>query len=145
MIVCDDHFLNDESMLKAMLRIFEKRITRTFRLRSISWVVLSLSFRRKTRDVCVCVCVFVCVFEEKMRIKIVVFKKSLYSIEFKRCLIFEIDSWINYTFVREHKKKEKSLLRWENSNIFYSISFFKHFFIQSYFKGTDILTPLWFP
>jgi hypothetical protein len=36
MIVCDDHFLNDESMLKTMLRVFEKRIVWILRFKSIS-------------------------------------------------------------------------------------------------------------
>ncbi len=60
LIVCDDHFLDDESILKAILRIFERRTTRIFRLRSILWVVFSLSFRREARDVWMCMCVFVC-------------------------------------------------------------------------------------
>jgi hypothetical protein len=59
MIVCDDHFLNDESMLKTMLRVFVKRIIRILRLRSISWNALSFSFRKEARDLCVCVRVFV--------------------------------------------------------------------------------------
>jgi hypothetical protein len=36
MIVCDNHFLNDESILKTMLQVFEKQITQNFRFKSIS-------------------------------------------------------------------------------------------------------------
>jgi hypothetical protein len=80
MIVCDDRFLNDELMLKTMLRVFERRIIRIFRLRSISWIVFSLSFIREARDVCVCVCVLC---SKRMRIKSVVCEKDLSFVEFR--------------------------------------------------------------
>jgi hypothetical protein len=63
MIVYDDHFLNDEFMLKTMLRVFEKWIIRILRLKSISWVALSLSFRRRARNVYIRV--FIYVLEKK--------------------------------------------------------------------------------
>jgi hypothetical protein len=127
MIVCDNRFLNDESMLKTMLRIFERRITRTFRLRSMSWVVLSLSFRREARDVCVCV---LCL--KKMRIKSVVCEKDLSSVEFRDfCLLKSILELIVRSLVNI-KRKKRSLLRWRDSNIFYFTWSFRHFFIQSY-------------
>jgi hypothetical protein len=133
MIVYDARFLNDESMLKMMLRIFERRIIRTSCLRSISWVVSSLSFRREARDVCVCVYVCLCVWE-RMRIKSVVCEKSLSFVEFKDfCSLRSILEFIVRAFVNI-KKEERNLLRWRNSNIFYSILFFKHFLFQSYFN-----------
>jgi hypothetical protein len=129
MIVCDDYFLNDESTLKTMLRIFEKRITRTSRLKSISWVVSSFSFRREARDVYVCVCVLC---SKKMRIKNVVCEKNLFFVEFKDfCFLRSILELIVRSLVNI-KREERSLLRWRNSNIFYFILFFRHFFIQSY-------------
>jgi hypothetical protein len=79
MIVYNDHFLNDESILKAMLRVFEKRTIRIFRLKSILWVVFSLSFRREARDVWMCVCVCLCVWK-KMQMKSVIFEKKFSSV-----------------------------------------------------------------
>jgi hypothetical protein len=131
MIVCDDRFLNDESMLKTMLRVFEKRIIRTSRLRSISWIVSSFSFKREARDVCVCVCVLC---SKKMRIKSIVCEKNLSSVEFKDfCLLRSILELIARSHVNI-KRKKRNLLRWRNSNIFYFILFFKYLFIQSYFN-----------
>jgi hypothetical protein len=128
MIVCDDRFLNNESMLKTMLRVFERRIIRTFRLKSISWVVLSVSFKEEAGNVCVCVC---CV-RERMRIKSVVCEKDLSSVESKDfCFLKSILELIIRSLVNI-KRKRRSLLRWRNSNIFYFILFFKHFFIQFY-------------
>jgi hypothetical protein len=102
MIVCDDHFLNDESILKTMLRVFERRTIRILRLRSISWIALSLSFRREARDVWMRVCVCLCVWE-----------KCKWEASFSRkvflLLSLEIDSWINHSFAREHKKREKEV------------------------------------
>jgi hypothetical protein len=129
MIVCDDRFLNDESMLKNMLRIFKKRIIRTFHLRSISWVVLFLSFRRETRDVCVCVCVLC---SKEMRIKSVVCEKNLSSVEFKDFYLLKSILELIVRSLVNIKREKRSLLRWRNSNIFYSILSFKHFFIQFY-------------
>jgi hypothetical protein len=129
MIICDDRFLNDESMLKTMLRIFEKRITRILRLRSISWIVFFLSFRREARDVYVCVCVLC---SKEMRIKSVVCEKDLSSVEFKDfCLLRSILELIVRSFVNI-KREKKNLFRWWDSNIFYFILFFKHFFIRFY-------------
>ncbi len=129
MIACDDRFLNDESMLKTMLRIFEKWIVRTFRLKSISWVVSSFSLRREARDVCVCV-----LCSRKMRIRSVVCEKDFYFVEFKDfCLLRSILELIVRSLVNI-KRREESLLRWRDSNIFYSTLFLKHFSIQSYFN-----------
>jgi hypothetical protein len=121
MIACDDHFLNDESMLKAMLRVFERRIARIFRLRSISWVTLSLSFRREARDVCVymCVCVCLCV-RKKMRIKSVVCEKSLSFVEFKDFYLLRsilelvIRSLVN---IKRKEKKSTSLTEFKSSSL----------------------------
>jgi hypothetical protein len=105
MIVCDDHFLNDESMLKAMLRIFEKRTIQTFRLKSISWVALSLSFRREARDVCVCV--FVRAWWEKMQMKSVVFEKNLSFVESRNfCLLRSIFELITRSLVNIKERRE---------------------------------------
>jgi hypothetical protein len=108
MIVCDDHFLNDESILKTMLRVFKKRIIRILRLKSISWVVFFLSFRREARDVCMCVCLCLCAWEKRMQIKSVVFeKKNLSFVEFKDfCLLKSILDLIIRSLVNI-KKKEK--------------------------------------
>jgi hypothetical protein len=119
MIACDDHFLSDESMLKTMLRVFERRIARIFRLRSISWIALSLSFRREARDVCVCVCVCwcFCAWEKKMRMKSVAFEKNLSFVEFRNfCLLKSILELIIRSLVNI-KKEERSLLRWQKSKI----------------------------
>ncbi len=48
MIVCEYHFLSDESMSKTMLRIFKRRITRISRFELISWIDL-LYFVQKKR------------------------------------------------------------------------------------------------
>jgi hypothetical protein len=121
MIVCDDHFLNDESMLKAMLRVFDSRIIRILRLRSISWIALSFSFRRKARDVCVymCVCVCLCV-REKMRIRSVVCEKSLSFVEFRDfCLLKSILELITRSLVniKREEKKFTSLIKFTSSNL----------------------------
>jgi hypothetical protein len=117
MIVYDDHFLNDELMLKTMLRVFERRITRIFRLKSISWIVFSLSFRKEARDVCVCVCVCLCVRKRKMRIKSVVCEKNLSFVEFKDfCFLKSILELITRSLVNI-KKEKRSLLRWQNSEV----------------------------
>jgi hypothetical protein len=122
MIVCDDHFLNNKSMLKTMLRVFEKRIIQIFRLRSISWIVFFLSFRRKARDVCicVCVCVFVCVFERKMRVKNVVCEKNLFSVESKDfCFLKSILELIICSFVNIKRREEEftSLTKFKSSSL----------------------------
>jgi hypothetical protein len=64
MIVCENHFFKNESMLKTMLRVFEKRIIRISRLKSISWIVFSFSFRREAQNenVCVFLIELFCVF-----------------------------------------------------------------------------------
>ncbi len=112
-----------------MLRVFERRIARTFRLRSISWVALSLSFRREARDVCACV-----LCSRKMRIKNVVCEKDLSSVEFKDfCLLRSILELIARSFVNI-KRRRRSLLRWRNANIFSFTLSFRHLFIQFYFK-----------
>jgi hypothetical protein len=119
MIACDNHFLSDESMLKAMLRVFEKRIAWTLRLRSISWVVSLLSFRREARDVCVCVCVCwcFCAWEKEMRMKSVAFEKNLSSVEFKDfCLLKSILELIIRSFVNI-KRKRRNLFRWQKLKI----------------------------
>jgi hypothetical protein len=130
MIVCDDHFLNDKSMLKTMLRVFEKRTIRIFRFKSISWVVFSLSFRRKARDVCVCVCL--CVLDEKkMRMKSVVFEKNLSFVEFKDfCFLKSILELIIRSLVNI-KKEKRSLFRWQNSKIqvYICVSSYKKFIL----------------
>jgi hypothetical protein len=105
MIACDDHFLDDESMLKAMLRVFERRTIRTFRFRSISWVVSSSSFRKETRDVCVCV--FVRAWWEKMQMKSVVFEKSFSSVEFRDfCLLRSILELVIRSLVNIKERRE---------------------------------------
>jgi hypothetical protein len=116
MIACDDHFLNDESMLKTMIRVFEKRTIRIFRFKSISWVALSFSFRKEARDVCVCVCL--CVFDEKeMRMKSVVFEKKISFVEFKNfCFLRSILELIIRSLVNI-KERKRSLFRWQNSEI----------------------------
>jgi hypothetical protein len=152
MIVWNDHFLNDESMLKAMLRVFEKRIARTSDFRSISWIVFFLSFRRKTRNVWVCTCVCMCLFvcsKRKIRIKNVVCEKNLSFVEFKDfCLLRSILELIIRSLVNI-KKKRRGLLRWQNSkirvyicaslqvteNLLYSLLYsFKSQIILSYFN-----------
>jgi uncharacterized membrane protein len=115
MIVCDDHFLNDKSMLKTMLRIFEKRIIRIFRFRSISWIASFLSFRREARDVYmyVCVCVCVCFFVER-EIKSSFSNEVFFWLSLKSFFVM----WTVETIICEYKKREKrSLFRWQNSNI----------------------------
>jgi hypothetical protein len=130
MIVCDDHFLDDESILKAMLRVFEKRTIRTLRLRSISWVALSLSFRREARDVWMCVCVCLCVWE-KMQMKNVVFEENLSSVQFRDfCLLRSILELITRSLVNI-KRKEKSLLRWQKFK-YSSIQFYLNFNYYSF-------------
>jgi hypothetical protein len=118
MIVCDDHFLNDESMLKAMLRVFERRITRTFRFRSISWVAFFLSFRKNARNVCVCVCL--CWWAWEMRMKSVVFEKNFSFVEFKDfCLLRSILELIirSLANIKREKKKFTSLTKFKNSSL----------------------------
>jgi hypothetical protein len=135
MIVCDDHFLNDESMLKTMLRVFERRIIRILRLRSISWVVSSLSFRREARDVCVCACVDVCVLEKKMRMKSVVFEKNFSFVEFRNFYLLKsileliIRSLVN---IKRKKKKFISLIKFKNSNSHLRFKLQKVHFIRYY-------------
>jgi hypothetical protein len=147
MIVCDDHFLNDVLMLKTMLQIFEKRIIRIFRLRSISWIVFFLSFKRKARDVCVCV--DVCVRRKRMRMKNVAFEKKISFVEFRDFFLLKsIFKLIIRLFVNI-KRERKSLFRWQNSKIrvyicvslqatkssFYSLLYsFKLQIILSYFN-----------
>jgi hypothetical protein len=124
MIACDDHFLNNESILKAMLRVFERRTIRIFRFRSISWVVSSLSFRREARDVWMCVCVCLCVWK-RMQMKSVVFEKNLSSVQFRNfCLLRSILELITRSLVNI-KRKRRSLLRWQK---------FKYSFTQFYFN-----------
>jgi hypothetical protein len=119
MIVCDDHFLNDELMLKTMLRVFEKRIIRILRFRSISWIALSLSFRREARDVCVCACVCVCscVWKKKKRIKNVVFEKNLYFAEFRDFFLLKSISELITRSLVNIKRERKILLCWQNSEV----------------------------
>jgi hypothetical protein len=121
MIVCDDRSLDDESMLKTMLPVFEKRIARTFRLKSISWIVFFLSFRREARDVCVCEdCV-----QREMRIKSVVCEKDLSSVESKDfCLLRSILELIVRSLVNIKRKKKK----------FTSLTRFKYFLFYSIFQ-----------
>jgi hypothetical protein len=141
MIVCDDHFLNDESMLKTMLRVFERRIIWIFRLKSISWVVFSLSFKRETRNVyvCACVCLFVC--SKKNANKKRCFRKNLYFVEFRNFYLLKsileliIRSIVNI-------KREKSLFRWQNSKIriyIYASSYKSSFFLLYSFRSQIIL------
>jgi hypothetical protein len=123
MIFCDDHFLNDESILKAMLRIFKKRTIRTFHLKLISWVVLSLSFKKEARDVWMCVCMCVYVFEKRMQMKSVVFEENFFFIQFKDfCFLKSILELIIRSLVNI-KRKKRSLLCWQK---------FKYSFIQFY-------------
>jgi hypothetical protein len=151
MIICDDHFLNDESMLITMLRVFEKRITQTFRLKSISWVISSFSLRREARDVCVCVCVnvWICLcVRRKIRIKSVVCEKDFSFFEFKDfCLLRSILELIARSFVNI-KRRKRSLLREQDSessklhlrfvtnykSSFYLLYSFKSQIILSYFS-----------
>jgi hypothetical protein len=124
MIVCDDRFLNDESMLKTMLRVFEKRIIRILCLRSISWVVSSLSFRREARDVCEDVC---CVRKE-MRIKNVVCEKDLSSVEFKDFyLLRSILELIVRSLVNIKKKREIYFV--DKIQIFFILFYFSNIFL----------------
>jgi hypothetical protein len=119
MIACDDHFLNDESMLKAMLRVFERRTTRILRFKSISWVV-SLSFIQKRNARRVCVCVFVRAWWKEMRMKSVVFEKSLSSVEFKDfCFLRSILELITRSLVNIKRREEKftSLTEFRNSSL----------------------------
>jgi hypothetical protein len=124
MIACDDHFLNDESILKTMLRVFEKRTARILRLKSISWVVSFLSFRRKARDVwmCECVCVCLCVWEE-MQMRSVVFEKSFSFVQFKDFYLLRSILELIIRSLVNIKRKERSLLRWQK---------FKYSFTQFY-------------
>ncbi len=93
---------------------------------------LSLIQKRSARRVSVCVCVY-CV-RRKMRIKSVVCEKDFYSVEFKDfCFLKSILELIVRSLVNI-KRKERNLLRWRDSNIFYFTLSFKHFFIQSYFN-----------
>ncbi len=108
MIACDDHFLNDVSMLKTMLRIFEKWTIRTFRLKSISWIVSSLSFRREARDVCVCVWIDACLMRKKMRMRNVVFEKNFSFVEFRDfCFLRSILELIVRSFVNINREERK--------------------------------------
>jgi hypothetical protein len=69
-----------------------------------------------------------------MRIKNVVCEKDFSSVEFRDfCLLRSILELIVRLFVNI-KKRKRNLFRLRNSNIFYFILFFKHFFIQSYFN-----------
>jgi hypothetical protein len=105
-------------MLKTMLRVFEKRIIRIFRLKSISWVAFSLSFRRKARDVCVCVCL--CAWRRKMRMKNVAFEKNLFFVEFKDFYFLRsILELIIRSFVNIKRREEKftSLTEFRNSSL----------------------------
>jgi hypothetical protein len=107
MIVCDDRFLNDESMLKTMLRVFERRIIRIFRFRSISWIASFLSFRKEARNVCVCVCVLC---SKRMRINNVVCEKDLSSVESKDFyLLRSILELIVRSLVNIKREEEKSI------------------------------------
>jgi hypothetical protein len=124
MIACDDHFLNDESILKAMLRVFERRTIRMFRFKSISWIVSSLSFRKEARDVWMCVCVCLCVWK-KMQMKSVVFEENLSSVQSEDfCLLRSILELIIRSLVNI-KREKRSLLRWQK---------FKYSFTQFYFN-----------
>ncbi len=89
------------------------------------------SFRRKMRNVCICMCVLC---SKRMRIKNVVCEKDLFFVEFKDfCFLKSILELIVHSFVNI-KRKEKNLLCWRDSNIFYFILSFKHLFIQCYFN-----------
>jgi uncharacterized membrane protein len=103
MIVYDDHFLKNESILKVMLRVFEKRIIRILRLRSILWVTFSLSLRRDVRNVCMYVFVFLCWEETKSSFS----NKIVFLLKLRIfCLLKSIFELIN-SFVCEYKMKEK--------------------------------------
>jgi hypothetical protein len=118
MIVCDDHFLNDESMLKAMLRVFEKRTIRIFRFKSISWIALSLSFRREARDVCVCVCVCLCVLDEReCEWKASFSEKIFLFVEFRNFYLLRSILELIIRSLVNIKKEKRSLFRWQNSKI----------------------------
>jgi hypothetical protein len=118
-IVCDNHFLNDESILKTMLRVFEKRITRISRFELISCVISSLSFRRKTRNVCVYEFLCLCAWKKKNTNEKRRFRRKVFFLLSLEFLSFEIDSWINHSFVREHKKEKREIYFVDtNLNIF---------------------------
>jgi hypothetical protein len=60
MIVCDDHFLNDESMLKMCYEFLKNELFEFFVLnRFCEWS--SFSYSQEMRETCVYVCVCVCV------------------------------------------------------------------------------------
>jgi hypothetical protein len=131
MIVCDDYFLNDESILKTMLRIFERRIIWIFRLKSISWDVFFLSFKRKARDVCMCMCVYVCVclcVWKKIRIKSVVCEKNLSFVEFKDFYFLKsIFKLIARSFVNIKKREEIYFV--DEIQIFFILFYFANIFL----------------
>jgi hypothetical protein len=103
---------------------------------------LSLIQKRSARRVCMCVCVCLCV-REKMRIKSVVFEKSLYSVEFRDfCLLKSILELIICSLVNI-KRKRRSLLRWQNSEVrvyIYASNYRSSFFSLYSFRSQIILS-----
>jgi hypothetical protein len=99
-----------------MLRIFKKRITRTFCLKSILWIVSSFLYKKKTRDVCVCVLMFVCL-RKKNTNENVAFEKNLLFVKFRNFRFLKsIFKLITYSFVNI-KREKKDLFRWQNLKI----------------------------
>jgi hypothetical protein len=82
--------------------------------------LLSLFHSEEKRETCVCVCVFVRAWWKKMRMKNVVFEKSLSSVEFKDfCLLRSILELITRSLVNIKRREKKfiSLTKFKNSNL----------------------------
>jgi hypothetical protein len=82
--------------------------------------LLFLSHSEEKRETCVCVCVFVRAWWEEMRMKNVVFEKSLSSVEFRNfCLLRSILELIIRSLVNIKRKKKKfiSLTKFKNSSL----------------------------
>jgi hypothetical protein len=97
----------------------------------IDFVNCFLSFiqKRSARRVCVCVLCSKKNANKKRRLR----KRSFFCRVWNFCLLRSILELIARSLVNI-KREKRNLFRWRDSNIFYFILFFRHFFIQSYFN-----------
>jgi hypothetical protein len=97
-----------------------------------------LSHSKEKRETCVCVCVFVRAWWKEMRMRSVVFEKSLSSVEFKDfCLLRSILELIIRSLVNIKRKRKKftSLTEFKNSSLHLRFKLQKVHFTRYYTRS----------
>jgi hypothetical protein len=100
--------------------------------------LLFLFHSEEKRETCVCVCVFVRAWWRRMRMRSVVFEKSLFSVEFRDfCLLRSIFKLIIRSLVNIKRKREKStsLTKFRNSSLHLRFKLQKVHFTRYYTRS----------